>query len=220
MSNYNGSFQGKKLPNNGPSHSGGVSISSNFNQDYKGGKVIGQGTELGCKTTVTEGRIAKVPRSKKTKQFDIKQCKEVKVFDVTQAKEYSNYLNLPKYSHVNNAVINPSPIKRRASPKKVTPNVTVYGSPSKRFATGRSRMKEVPEELIRPVRDEQAVAAGKREFNRRLNASLNKSGRSMSPEQKIKAKNAKLILDRKQRANINAIPYKDKLVTMLKDIIG
>jgi hypothetical protein len=58
MSNYNGAFKGKKLPNHIPAHGGGHSITSSFNQDYKGGKVINPGTELGCKTTVTEGRIA------------------------------------------------------------------------------------------------------------------------------------------------------------------
>jgi hypothetical protein len=63
-----------------------------------------------------------VPRSKKVNKFDIKQCKQVSVYNVKQAVEYSNYLNLPKYSHVSNAVINPSPIRKRPEKKKATPD--------------------------------------------------------------------------------------------------
>ena len=71
------------------------------------------------------------------------------------ATEFEDFRQLPKFSHVPLAVINPSPVKRVAKPVRPDPDFEAEFSPY-RLQDRPSPRPEIPESLMRAPRDESA----------------------------------------------------------------
>lgn len=82
----------------------------------------------------------------------------IRVTKVSAAKEFEDFRQLPKYSHVPLAVINPSPVKRVVKPRRPSPEFEILGSPSKQVHRPKGRM-EIPESLMRPPME---ISVGKK----------------------------------------------------------
>jgi hypothetical protein len=78
---------------------------------------------------------------------------------VEKAKEFETYKNLPKFSHVPLAVINPSPRKRRSLESSPTPPLKVSGQHTK-LGVKRYEPKQIPEHLMRAPQDLSSSAVG------------------------------------------------------------
>ena len=72
---------------------------------------------------------------------------------MSKAREFEDYKRLPKFNHVPMAVIHPSPVKKRAPPKRPEPDLEVEASPQRLVKRPNWPPVEIPESLVRPPQD-------------------------------------------------------------------
>lgn len=78
-------------------------------------------------------------------------------FRVNRAKEYESFLNIPKFSHQNMAVIHPPPFKRERKHWMPASDLQFDGRPMN-LEDERSIPKQLPDHLIKPALNEAAVS--------------------------------------------------------------